>query len=171
MSDYGTIAEVAAYVRRLANSAGTFDATTRPTQADVELFLTRRSNMLNAWLATAGYTIPVTDAQAKSVLDHYAAVGAACDVERTQRTAGASEEDNARADQFCKEFSEAKTIIASGGLAALGATLAGASATLAGLYVGGKTRTGQRLRPIFTRASFGNEPTRESGEKEPGWQE
>lgn len=171
MSDYGTIAEVAAYVRRLANSAGTFDATTKPTQAEVEVFLTRRSNILNAWLAAAGYTIPVTDAQAKSVLDYYAVVGAACDVERTQRTAGASEEDNARADQFCAEFAKAAALIADGGLAALGATQTGASKALAGLYVGGKTSTGQRLQPIFTRTSFGNEPTRESGEQEPGWTE
>ncbi len=56
---YGSVAGVAAYVKHLASSAGTFDAATKPTLTEVEAFIEQRSAMLNACLAEAGYTIPI----------------------------------------------------------------------------------------------------------------
>jgi len=169
--DYGTPAGVARYVRHLCNTAGVFDTATRPTLADVEAFLEERSNQLNAWLAQAGYVVPVTAARAASVLGRYASLGAACDCELTPRSAGYSEDENRRENKFCAQFLEAEAYIKSGALSALGATTTAAPAVLSGLRVGGRTATGQRLRPVFGRTGFNNDPTAESPTAEGAWDE
>jgi hypothetical protein len=168
---YGSVLEVAAYVQHAANGAGTFDTTTSPTIVQVEQFIERRSALLNACLAEAGYTVPVTVAQAKLILDHYAVMGAAGDVELSLRNSGTSDEENPRAPQFLNEFNTACNFLKSAAFAALLVPQGTASPAIAGLYVGGRTRTNQALRPIFTRGMFGNNPTRESGTREPGYTE
>ena len=169
---YGSIAGVAAYVRRLANSASTFDTTTRPTLVEVEAFLDQCSDTLNGWLAAAGYVIPVTQADAVRVLSRYANLGAAGHAELSQRAGGYDAEDeNRRENKFLDMFALAETYIQSGALGALGAAVVtgGLPSPVSGLRVGGRTRTGQALRPMFTRTSFGNDPTAESGSREPGY--
>jgi hypothetical protein len=152
-NSYGSVAGVAALVRHIAGTG--FTASSKPTLAEVEAFLDQRSAILNAWLAQAGYTVPVTNAQAALVLTHYANAGAACDVELTQRTAGYSADDqNRRENKFCAEFMAASAFIVSGALPGAGADPPNA---LAGLRVGGST-----LRPIFRRTSLGNDPLAES---------
>lgn len=170
---YGSVNGVAAYVKHLANTAGTFDTTTRPTAAEVETFIEQRSAQLNAWLAQAGYSVPVAEAatQARLVLARYANLGAAGDCELTQRSGGYSEDENKRDNKLMKEFLSAEAFITSGALSALGATQPEPPGTLAGLRVGGKTATGQRLRPVFGRSGIGNNPTAESPTAEPGWTE
>lgn len=158
---YGSVAGVAAYVRHIAGSG--FTTTTKPTTAEVEAFLNQRSAILNGWLAQQGYTIPVTQADAVLVLANYANVGAACDVELTQRAAGYNADDpNRRENKFCAEFMRAQAYIESGALAALGVPATGAPGPLAGLAVGGVTSGGLRLRPVFKRRSLGNDPAAES---------
>ncbi len=160
---YGSVAGVATFVRHIAGSG--FSGATKPTTTEVESMLDQRSAILNGWLAQQGYAIPVTQADAVLILANFAEMGAACDVELTQRSAGYSADDqNRRENKFCAEFMEAKAYIASGALAALGVPASGAPGPLAGLSVGGQTRGGQRLRPIFKRRSLGNDPTAESPE-------
>lgn len=173
MADYGSIAGVAAYVKRLTSAAGTFDTTTKPTLTEVEAFLDQASDTLNGYLARNRYVIPVTAARAIDVLARYANLGAAGLCELSQRSAGYSDEDNQRENKFLKLFEGAKDYIASGALAALGAGVqsTGVPPPLAGLRFGGTTRTGQALKPIFTRTGFGNDPTAENPGSEPGYTE
>jgi hypothetical protein len=172
---YGTVAGVAAYVRRLANSSAMFDATTRPTLTEVEAFLDQCSDVLNGWLVRSGYVIPVTQPDAVRVLARYANLGAAGHVELSQRAGGYDAEDeNRRENKFLDMFAQAEAYIESGALAALGADVVAGSlpSPVSGLRVGGGTRSGQAMRPIFRRTSFGNDPVAESsGPKEPDYTE
>jgi hypothetical protein len=62
-NSYSTAASVAALSRRYTN-AGTYDGTTNPTLTVVEGWIDSVSATLNAALAGAGFTIPVTQADA-----------------------------------------------------------------------------------------------------------
>lgn len=171
-NSYGSVAGVAAYVHHMTNSGGTFDVTTEPSLAEVEAFLDQASDILNGYLARNRYVIPVTQADAVKVLARYANLGAAGLCELSQRSAGYNAEDeNARENKFLKMFEAAEAYIASGALAALGATVQrdGVPPPLAGLRFGGATLGGQALRPIFSRTMFGNNPTAERGTKEPDY--
>jgi hypothetical protein len=170
-NSYGSVAGVASYVKRLCNSSGTFDTGTKPTLIEVEGFIDQQSAKLNAWLVQSGYSIPVTQASAKLILDLYANLGAAGLAELTQRNAGYGDEENERETEFLKEFMAAKDFIFSGALSELGAATSAASSPIAGLWSGGATSSGQRLRPIFTRTWGGQSPTEEAGPKEPDWVE
>lgn len=168
---YGSVDGVAAYVAHLLpTTLTTFSSTTRPTLTQVEGFLDQQSAKLNAWLAMAGYTVPVSAAAAVRVLANFANLGAAGLCELTQRAAGTEAEGtNTRENKFLAEFDKARAFIESGALAALGAPLTSNNAGLglAGLSVGGRTSGGGRLQPIFTRTSFGNDPATERGSREP----
>ena len=163
MADYGSIAGIAAYVKHMTNTDGDFDADTLPPLATVTTFLDEVCAQLNGWIAAAGYVAPVTAAAAVPVLSRYANIGAAGLCELTMRSAGYSKDDkNKRENKFLDEFYKAEKFIVSGALAGLGATTTDEPAALSGFSVGGLTVGGQRLRPIFRRTSFGNDPTAES---------
>jgi hypothetical protein len=164
-NSYGSVAGVAAYTRRLANLDSTFDQDTRPTLVEVEAFLDQCSDTLNGWLSAAGYVIPVTNANAVNVLARYANLGAAGHVELSERAGGYDADDeNRRENKFLDLFARAEMYINSGALGALGATTTtnDLPGPLDGLRVGGVTAGGLRLRPIFKRRSFGNDPVAES---------
>lgn len=172
MSDYGSLAGCATYVAHLANTAGTFDSTTKPSDTQVNTFLTELCAQLNGWLASAGYVTPVTAPRAVPVLDRFANNGAAGLCELTMRSAGYSKDaQNKRENKFMDEFYRAEAYIMSGALKSLGASTDQLPSGLFGLSFGGKTRTGQALRPSFGRTSFQNNPTSESPdvEGEPGY--
>jgi hypothetical protein len=175
VNSYGSVTGVAAYTRRLANVASTFDSTTRPTLVEVEAFLDQASDTLNGWLSRSGYVIPVTQADAVNVMSRYANIGAAGHVELSQRAGGYDAEDeNRRENKFLDLFKLAESYIESGALAAMGAAVVSGSlpSPVSGFRVGGGTRSGQALRPIFRRTSFGNNPTAESsGPKESDYTE
>jgi hypothetical protein len=57
---YGTIAQVAAFVPRYANSNSEFSTTTRPTAAQVEAWLEQVSGVLDAYAGSKGYSVPIT---------------------------------------------------------------------------------------------------------------
>lgn len=66
---YGDKNEVAALVPRYANTSGVFDQLTRPTQAQVTAWLAQISAVLDAYLATKDYSVPVTEANLNAALD------------------------------------------------------------------------------------------------------
>jgi len=70
-NSYGSVDEVEALTTRYLNSSGAYDATTQPTQTQVEKFLDRVSGILNVLLAEAGFAIPVEQADAKLALDDF----------------------------------------------------------------------------------------------------
>lgn len=155
------------------NLAGGVPAT-QPNLTEVEAFIDQSSDILNGYLAAAGYVIPVSQADAFAVLSRFANLGAAGLAELSQRAGGYDAEDeNRRENKFLKMFEAAQAYIGSGALANMGAGVVSNSAPppLAGLRVGGLTSTGQALRPIFTRTMFGNKPTAENQGKEPGYTE
>jgi len=70
-NSYGTVAEVEALTKRYTVE-GVYTTTSLPTILNVEAFLDRVSSILNVLLAEAGFTIPVSQADAKLALDDYA---------------------------------------------------------------------------------------------------
>lgn len=160
-TSYGSVVGVAAHVKHLTNAVGSFDTQTRPTLTEVESFLDQVSDVLNGWLARAGYTIPVSQENAARVLARYANLGAAGHCELAQRNSGYSpDNENERENEFFALFKLAESYIESGALAALGAAVASDSAPplLSGLRIGGGTSSGQALTPMFSRGMFGNQP-------------
>ena len=67
-NSYGSPDDVAALVRRYTNS-GVFDGTTRPTLDQLERYIDRVSGLTNTYLAEEGFTIPITQTDAKMALD------------------------------------------------------------------------------------------------------
>jgi hypothetical protein len=166
MSDYGSISGVSKYVRHLTAN-GSFTNATRPTAGEVEEMLNESCAILNGWLAMHNYTVPLTADLAIAAMDRYANLGAAGLAELAQRSAGYSETDqNRRENKFLAEFNRAEAFIASGAIDGLGETPNAPPDVLSGFSVGGLTVGGQRLRPIFSRTMFNNNPTAERGPKE-----
>lgn len=62
-NSYGSVAQVQAMTGRYLSS-GAYTTGTRPTLAQVETFIDNASATLNVMLAKAGFSIPITDADA-----------------------------------------------------------------------------------------------------------
>ncbi|MCP5016866.1 MAG: hypothetical protein GY938_16600 [Ketobacter sp.] len=70
-NSYGTVAEVEAENKQFTASDGTFTTQTVPTLSQVEGYIDRTSAALNVCLANQGFSLPVSTAQPKLVLDNY----------------------------------------------------------------------------------------------------
>lgn len=68
-NSYGSVAGVEAVTRQYAGSA--YTTSTRPKLAEVEKFIDRVSGILNVLLAKAGFSISVTQADARLALDDF----------------------------------------------------------------------------------------------------
>lgn len=66
-NSYGTVTQVTAMVPRYASN-GEFNLLTRPTYSQVETWIDQTSALINVILAQEGFTIPVTQTDAKSML-------------------------------------------------------------------------------------------------------
>ena len=71
MSDYGTAAGVALIARKYANSSQAFDGSTVPTLTQVNTWLDEVCAELNASLADARFTIPITATAVTPMLDRF----------------------------------------------------------------------------------------------------
>lgn len=69
-NSYGSVEEVAAMVPNYTAS-GEFSTSTRPTEHQVEVFIDRVSAIINAVLARQGFSIPITNADAKLACDEF----------------------------------------------------------------------------------------------------
>jgi len=67
-NSYGSASGVASYVPRYANVSATFDTNTRPKLTQIESYIDQISGLVNAILASNGFHIPVTQADAKSAI-------------------------------------------------------------------------------------------------------
>jgi len=108
-NSYGSLAEVVPFARAYLAGESTFSATTRPTLTEVEKFIDRASGVLNLALAAAGFTIPVTQADARLACDDWVVTLAAAYVEASQPFAGL--EDNERAQSFTRLYREAEKFV------------------------------------------------------------
>lgn len=147
MAMYGTAEDVAAYVKHMTTN-GEFGRVNNPSEADITTWLTRRSAILNGWIAAAGYVLPIINTDALEVLTHYAVFGAAGDAELSLKSGGNDDDDeNARENKFLAEFNRAKAWIESGALQALGVPLTPSAAPVNVARVGYlKTGSDYRVR-------------------------
>lgn len=157
-NSYGDTGEVAAMQPRFANSSGIFDTTTRPTLLQVESFIDQVSGVLNIQLAAHGFSVPVSQADAKLGLDLFVNQEVAAIVEGvngsgrfgpTQRQVQASRYSLILKD--VAEFLEATAL----GLERLGATRS--EALLDGMAYRDTDESGSATFPIFQRKGFGGE--------------
>ena len=70
-NSYSSLVSVATRTPRWATPGGTFDGTTKPTATQVELFIDEVSALLNVALTEDGFTIPVTQADAKLLMNMF----------------------------------------------------------------------------------------------------
>lgn len=156
-NSYGSVAEVAALVPRYTNN-GAFDASTRPTLTQAEKFIDRVSGLVNVLLAEAGFAIPVSQTDAKLVLDEFVTaqvVQLAHSVNGAGAFAPGSEEIR-QGTPFQIITKEAASFINdhADGLAALGATRA--RSLTDGLACRTTDDAGEDIHPMFHRKQFGN---------------
>lgn len=75
-NSYGSVSEVVALTRRYTDG-GSYTATTRPTLTEVEKFIDRVSAIVNLILTKHSFTIPISQATCKLVLDEFVTTQAA----------------------------------------------------------------------------------------------
>ena len=155
-NSYGSVAEVAALVK-VYTASGSFSAAIHPTSTQVEGFIDRISAILNALLAEQGFSIPITQADCKLVLDHFVIEEVADLCEAANRSGRFySSDDTLRGrGRFRVILSDAKAFIEvhSEGFEALGATR---SKTLTyGLGYLSQDDGGDDIEPIFQRKWMG----------------
>ena len=61
-NSYGTTEKAAGLVPRYAAASGDFDTSTNPTKARVEGMIDRVSGLVNAYLKSLGFSVPLTNA-------------------------------------------------------------------------------------------------------------
>jgi len=151
-NSYSSVAEVAALTPQFTAS-GSFSTATRPTTAQVEAFIDRVSAIVNVLLAEEGFSIPISQADAKLALDHFV-VEEVADLVESANMAGRFYMDEGElrsrgrfrvimgdAEQFISEHSE--------GIQSLGATR-DRSLTY-GLSYWATDDAGDEIEPIFSR--------------------
>lgn len=154
---YGSAAGVAAYVG-VYTKAGVFDTTTKPTLANVESWIDQVSALLNTALAKRGFSVPLTQADAK--------LAAASLVE--QLVSDLAQAANSSGRFFSERFLERGVsnwaVIRSdistwveeyaSGLEELGESRGTSSATTIGFR--SSDNAGRETAPIFQRSQHGN---------------
>lgn len=160
LNSYGTVAEVAALTRRYTTN-GYFDVDTRPSVAQVEKWIDNASATLNVMLAKAGFTVPITQADAKAACGEIV-VEVVVDLCHAANSAGRFYTDRA----LERGVSPMKVLrqemadwveLQAPGLENLGATRS--TSLLGGMAYRDTDESGNATFPIFQREGFGNELT------------
>lgn len=157
-NSYGTTSEVAALTPRYANAAGAFDASTNPTLLRVEKFIDRVSAVVNSYLAQLGFTIPVSQADAKLMLDNIVVEQVALMVEGVRGSGRYAPGSKAIASRsmmsvLSEEIRDYLDSVAVG-LEDLGATRS--KSALSRISFRGTDEGGNDTFPLFQRDGFGN---------------
>lgn len=158
-NSYGDTGEIAALVPRYGNGSGIFDATTRPTLLQVESLTDQVSAVMNSILAGAGFSIPVSDADAKLMLDLFVNQEVAALAEgingsgRFGPTGGGKQGTGSR---FALILTDVQAFVKANatGLERLGATRT--YDPIAGISFRSVDEGGSDTAPIFQRSAFGN---------------
>jgi len=141
---YGTAAGVGALVPRYANSSVTFDGTTRPTLTTVTALLASINSRLDIMLSSAGFTVPITDADIVPTLDFFV----------NEEVAAIAEGINGsgRFGPTAKKPGGSRFAIIT-----MGAARSGQSVT-AGMAYRDTDEAGDTIYPLFERKAFGDAP-------------
>lgn len=162
---YATLEDVAAYVPTTGDN-GTYTADTKPTKAQVERFLNRGYSSINAALAAAGYSTPVSsDATVYDELTDLEALYAAARVELVRLSSRYGAEERTRSSALKKEFTDGLAALLKRDLSRAGATHT-SKLTMTGWKESEKESVESdtdRVEPRFKRGQF-----RYSGTQRPG---
>jgi hypothetical protein len=157
-NSYGSTAGVAALVPRWAGTAGDFTPSTRPSLAYVESLVDSVSAMLNAMLAEAGFTVPVTAASVVLALDLFVneEVAAICDGINGSGRFGPTSKAAGNKGRFALLLDDVKAFVAGQavGFERMGAVRAYTISS--GIGYRNTDESGRATAPIFQRAAFGN---------------
>jgi hypothetical protein len=159
-NSYGSTAGVAGLTQRYVDtSTKLFTTGTRPTLATAENWIDSASATLNVALAAQGFSIPVTQADAKLSLDSI--VNEVCsDLANASNSSGRFFTDRALTSGISPMRSVRKELMEwveqnAAGLESLGATRS--RSLLDGILVRDTDESGREVEPIFQRGNFGNE--------------
>lgn len=149
-NSYGTMAEVVALTRIYLQGETTFNNETIPAGVDVEKFIDRASGVLNLALANAGFTIPITQADAKLACDDWVVGMAAAYVELSQPYTSEEPQENKRSGLLSRLSKEAVKFVKDNtkGFAVLGVTQTADDSS--GLIFTGATAQADRTDPTDT---------------------
>ena len=156
-NSYGSAAEVGKLTPRWT-SGGTFTTGTAPLLATVETWIDQVSGLMNTILASYGFSIPVTDADAVSMLAMFVEAEVAAMVEGVHGSGrfGPTATAKGGGDRFAiirgdvSKFVEDHAV----GMERLGATRSQSSLT--GLGYRDTDQSGTETHPLFQREQFGN---------------
>jgi hypothetical protein len=143
---------------RIANTAGTFDTTTRPTLAQVEAHIDQISGIVNSYLAQAGFAVPVTQADVKLALTMFVQeeVAAMAEGVNGQGRFGPTTKTPGKRGRFAVITEDVKAFIEG---QAYGFQLLGATQTtsiMSGVAFRDADESGNSIAPIFERKAYGN---------------
>jgi len=157
-NSYGSVAEVEALVKRFTAS-GSFTTGTHPTLAQVEGFIDKVSGLVNVLLTEMGFSIPISQADAKLALDLFVVeeVAALCEAANSSGRFFSEKARETGAFQHIQKDTEAFIEAHAVGFERLGATR-GRSVTY-GLDYWDADDAGDDIEPIFQREMMGLEIT------------
>lgn len=155
-NSYGTADEVAALTPQFA-TGGNFTTTTRPPVANVENWIDQVSSLLNTILAQEGFSIPVSQADAKRMLDLFVTQEVAAIVEGVNgRGRFGPSARGGSGSRFHMVMSDVRSFVAefSVGLEELGVTRTTTQAE--NIAYRNLDESGEAVTPIFQRKGFGD---------------
>lgn len=160
-NSYGSLVEVGANVTRYANKSVTFDAETNPTGPRVEKFIDRVSAVVNSYLSALGFTIPITQADAKLLMDNIVVDQVTLMVEGVNGTGRYAPGSKTIAQRsmmsvLTEEVTDFLDMVAIG-LEDLGAERG--KSTISRISFRDSDERGNETFPMFQRAGFGNKLT------------
>lgn len=160
MSYYGNLDDVAALVPRIATSGGLFSATTRPTDAQVSVWLDQVSAQVDVVLANEGFVAPVTQTTVVSAISGFVdqEVAAMCEGVNGSGRFGPTAKaphNKGRLSLWALVVEDIEAFIGSNanGFEALGATRTGER--FSGIYSRSYDDDGLAVEPLFQRQMFG----------------
>ena len=155
---YGTAAGVGALVPRYANSSVTFDGTTRPTLTTVTALLASINSRLDIMLSSAGFTVPITDADIVPTLDFFVneeVAAIAGGINGSGRFGPTAKKPGGSRFAIITTDIQDFINVNAAGMATMGAARSGQSVT-AGMAYRDTDEAGDTIYPLFERKAFGD---------------
>lgn len=149
-NSYGSVDEVLALTRHLLRDSSSFNEITTPTLAEVEAMIDRVSGTLNSAIAAAGFTVPISQADAKKACDDWVVAYAVRWVEMSHPGRGWRGDEGVRTAGFTRMHEKARKFVASNapGWKYLGVDVSTASSD--GLQYTGLKKHDERTDPDST---------------------
>lgn len=158
-NSYGDVDEIAALVPRYASAQGKFSEATNPTLANVESLADQVSALLNAALSQNGFAIPISQADARLMLDLFVNQEVAALIEgiRGSGRFGPRTGRGRPVNRFALIMDDVEDFIRrnSVGLERQGATRTYTQAESIGYRDGDEA--GDAVTPVFERKAFGDD--------------